>query len=119
MKLSSRALVTATVVGTVLQVAMTGLGHSNPEIRGIYAPGGMGISFVAGILYVVISTEVVLRDNVIGGAIAGAVCALAGILVAWFLGDVPAMLLATGTILSGVTGALGGWVGRLFSSGRV
>ena len=119
MKLSSRALLTATVVGTVLQVAMTGLGHTNPEIRGIYAGGGMGISFVAGILYVVISTEVILRDNVVGGAIAGAVCALAGILVAWLFGDVPATLLVMGTIFSAITGALGGWVGRLFSSGRV
>jgi len=79
----------------------------------------MGISFVAGILYVVISTEVITRDNVIGGMIAGAACGFVGILVSWFLGDVPMMLLVMGTLLSGITGALGGWVGRLFSSGRV
>jgi hypothetical protein len=119
MKLLSRALVTATVVGIVLQVTMTTLGHTNPAIRGAFAAGGMGISFVAGILYVVISTEVLLRDNVLGGAIAGAVCGFVGILVSLVLGDVPALLLLMGTVLSGVTGALGGWVGRLFSSGRV
>ncbi len=45
-------------------------------VKSLFAPIGMGISFVAGILYVVISTEVIVRDNVIGGLIAGAVCAL-------------------------------------------
>jgi hypothetical protein len=119
MKLLSRALLAATIVGTVLQVAMTTLGHTNPAIRGAFAAGGMGISFIAGILYVVISTEVLLRDNVIGGAIAGAVCAFVGILVSVVLGDVPMSLLLTGTVFSALTGALGGWVGRLFSSGRV
>ena len=119
MKLSNRALIVATAIGTVLQVAMTALGHSNPAIKGMFAAGGMGISFVAGILYVVISTEVITRDNVIGGMIAGAVCGFAGILVSLLLGDVLPMLLVMGTLLSGATGALGGWVGRLFSSGRV
>lgn len=119
MKLSNRALVMATLIGTVLQVAMTTLGHSNPAIKGFFAVGGMGISLVAGILYVVISTEVITRDNVVGGAIAGAVCAFIGILVSWQLQDVPASLLLLGTVSSAVTGAIGGWLGRLFSSGRV
>ena len=119
MKLSNRALMIATVIGTILQVAMTTVGHSNPAVKGMFAAGGMGISFVAGILYVVISTEVITRDNVVGGMIAGGVCGFVGILVSWLLGDVPIMLLVTGTLASAVTGALGGWVGRLFSSGRV
>ena len=119
MKLSGRALVMATVIGTVLQVAMTTLGHSNPAIKGIFAIGGMGISLIAGILYVVISTEVITRDNVVGGAIAGAVCGCIGIFVSWQLQDVPASLLLVGTASSALTGAIGGWLGRLFSSGRV
>jgi hypothetical protein len=51
-------------------------------------------------------------DAVTGGTIAGAVCALLGILVSFLLGDVPATLLALGTISSAVTGAIGGAIGR-------
>jgi hypothetical protein len=51
---------------------------------------------------------------VVGGLVAGAVCALIGIFVSYVLGDVPASLLALGTVSSAVTGAFGGWVGRLF-----
>jgi hypothetical protein len=79
----------------------------------------MGISGVAGILYTVISTEVITRDNVVGGAIAGGVAALIGIAVSVALGDVAALVLVVGTAGSVVTGAVGGWIGRLFSSGRV
>ena len=119
MKLSNRALVTATIIGIVLQVAMTSIGHTNPAVKGMFAVGGMGISLIAGILYVVISTEVIMRDNILGGAIAGAVCAFIGIFVSWQLKDVPGSLVLLGTLSSAVTGAIGGWLGRLFSSGRV
>ena len=119
MKLSTRALVMATIIGTVLQVAMTTMGHGSPAVRGMFAVGGMGISLVAGILYVVISTEVIMRDNLVGGAIAGAACGFFGIVVSWMLKDVPASLLLLGTVSSAATGAIGGWLGRLFSSGRV
>lgn len=119
MKLSMRALVMATIIGTILQVILVTLGHNTPAVKGIFAVGGMGISLVAGILYAVISTEVIVRDNVIGGLVAGAVCAFTGILVSCLLDDVPASLLLLGTASSAVTGALGGWIGRLFSSGRV
>lgn len=119
MKLANRALAIAILIGTALQVIMVTLGHSTPAVKGIFVAGGMGISLVAGILYAVISTEVIIRDNVTGGLIAGAVCAFIGILVSCLLGDVPASLLFVGTASSAVTGALGGWIGRLFSSGRV
>ncbi len=119
MKLSSRALVAASAIGTVLQVGMVLLGHDNPAIKSYFAVGGMGLSLIAGILYAVLSTEVVIRDNVIGGLVAGAVCAFVGILLSAILGDVPASLLILGTLSSAVTGAVGGWIGRLFSSGRV
>jgi hypothetical protein len=79
----------------------------------------MGISLVAGILYTVISTEALTRHTLVGGLIAGAACAFIGILVSVLLGDVPASLLLLGTVSSAVTGAFGGWLGRLFASGRV
>jgi hypothetical protein len=48
---NSRALVLATVIGTVLQVIMVVAGHSNKSIAALFAVGGMGISLVAGVLY--------------------------------------------------------------------
>jgi hypothetical protein len=119
MKLNNRALAAATLIGTVMQLTMTTVGHANPDVKNLFAVVGMGISLIAGILYTVISTEVITRDNVVGGLIAGAVCAFIGIAVSFFLHDVPASILVIGTAMSAVTGALGGWVGRLFSSGRV
>jgi hypothetical protein len=119
MKLASRALVTATIVGTVLQLAMVTLGHRDLAIAGLFAPLGIGLSFVAGVLYAVLSTEVILRDNVVGGLIAGAVCAFIGIAVSCVLHDVTPVVLLYGTLTSAVGGAIGGAVGRLFSSGRV
>jgi hypothetical protein len=118
-KLSYRALVSATLVGTILELIMVTTGHTNLEVRGIYPVAGMGISGIAGILYTVISTEVITRDNVIGGAIAGAISALIGIAVSVGMGDVVPLVLVVGTASSAVTGAVGGWLGRLFSSGRV
>jgi hypothetical protein len=52
---------------------------------------------------------------VVGGILAGAICALLGIAVSYFLKDVPASLLALGTLSSAVTGAIGGWLGSRFA----
>ena len=109
--LNTRALVLATVVGTVLQVAMVVAGHSNASITKLYAVGGMGFSLVAGIAYALLARGGAPFSPVIGGLIAGAVCAFIGILVSYLLGDVPVTLLALGTLSSAATGALGGWLG--------
>jgi hypothetical protein len=119
MKLASRTLVVATAIGTVLQLVMVSIGHTNPGVASLFAPIGIGISFVAGVLYAVLSTEVILRDNVVGGLIAGAVCGFIGIAVSLAMHDVAAAVLIYGTLTSGIGGAVGGGVGRLFSSGRV
>lgn len=119
MKLNNRALALATTIGTVLQVIMVTTGHSNADVKNHFAFVGMGISLVAGILYTVISTEAITLDNVVGGLAAGAGCALIGIGVSLLLHDVDAATLVIGTAMSAATGAIGGWMGRLFSSGRV
>ena len=49
--LNARALAIATIVGTILQITMVVLGHSNTSIASLFAAGGMGISLVAGLLY--------------------------------------------------------------------
>jgi hypothetical protein len=51
-------------------------------------------------------------DAAVGGAIAGAVCAIIGIAASVALGDTAATILMFGTTGSAVTGAIGGLLGR-------
>ena len=111
--LNSRALLIATVVGTVLQVIMVVAGHSNRSIMNLFAVGGMGFSLIAGVLYTLSARGGPASSLLIGGLLAGAICALIGILVSYMLKDVPVTLLILGTVSSAVTGAIGGWLGRL------
>jgi hypothetical protein len=112
--MNSRALIIATIIGTILQVAMVVVGHSNETVKGLFAVGGMGFSLVAGIIYTITAGAGTAGSLALGGAVAGGVCAFIGILVSHLLGDVPASLLALGTLSSVVTGALGGWLGKFF-----
>lgn len=118
--LNSRALVLATVVGTVLQVAMVVAGHSNKSVANLFAVGGMGFSLIAGLAYAMWARGEPTSSVAIGGLVAGAVCAFIGILVSFLMKDVPASLLLLGTVSSAVTGALGGWIGTfLFRAAMV
>ena len=115
--LNSRALVIATVLGTVLQVAMVVAGHSNKSVANLFAVGGMGFSLVAGLVYAIVARGGATSSLAIGGLIAGALGALIGIFVSYMLHDVPVTLLALGTVSSAVTGAIGGLLGKLFVRG--
>ena len=105
-------LVTATAIGLALQLAMVVAGHYVASIKDGFAIGGMLISLLAGLLY---ARKALGNwgDALIGGAIAGGVCALIGIAVSFLLQDVPAMILVMGTAASAVTGLVGGAVGKL------
>jgi hypothetical protein len=115
--MNTRALVTATVLGTVLQLVMVVVGHSHPGVARLFAVGGMSFSFVAGLVYAVLARGGPTSSLTVGGLIAGAVCALIGIFVSYMLKDVPAAVLAFGTVSSGVTGAIGGLVGKFLVRG--
>ena len=115
--INSRALLIATIVGTVLQVAMVVAGHSNKSIANMFAVGGMGFSLVAGLIYAVTARSGTTLSLATGGLVAGALCAFIGIFVSYMLHDVPMSLLALGTISSAVTGAIGGAVGKFFARG--
>jgi hypothetical protein len=115
--LNSRAVTVATVVGTVLQLAMVLAGHANASIAAMFAAGGMGISFIAGVIYASQARGSSAGGAAIGGLMAGGLCALIGIIVSYTLGDVTAQILALGTLSSAVTGAIGGWLGRFAFGG--
>ena len=112
--MSTRALFIATLIGTVLQTAMVVAGHTNKSIANLFAAGGMSLSLIAGIVYAVLAGGTT-GSAVLGGVVAGGLCALIGIAVSYFLKDVPASLLALGTASSAVTGAVGGWIGTFFA----
>jgi hypothetical protein len=102
------ALRHAIIVGSALQLAMVVSGHWLAFVKmNLFAVGGMAISFVAGVLYAR-RARVARGASAVNGALAGGVCALIGIAVSYLLGDVPAAVLALGTLTSGVTGAIGG-----------
>jgi hypothetical protein len=115
MTLTPRALLIASVIGTVLQTAMVVAGHSNKSIANLFAVGGMSLSLIAGVIYAILARGSTTGSAVVGGVLAGAICALIGIAVSYFLKDVPASLLALGTLSSAVTGAVGGWLGSVIS----
>jgi len=110
--LNSKALQRATLVGTLLQLAMVVSGHFVPFIaEHVFMFGGMAISALAGLLYAR-EAAAGYGFGALGGALAGAVCALIGIAVSVLLGDTLAMILAIGTVSSAVTGAIGGLIGQ-------
>jgi len=106
-----KALVVAGTIGSALQLAMVLTGHQVLSMQDWYGPGGMALSLLAGVIYARISRGS-SRDVVIGGSLAGGICALIGIGVSYLLGDVPSSLLLFGTVASAVAGAVGAAVAR-------
>jgi hypothetical protein len=108
-----RSLIIAIVAGLVLQLAMILAGHFVPFVREkVFAAGGMAISLAAGLLYARMAHGG-WSPILIGGAVAGGVCALLGIIPSVALGDTAASILLIGTLGSTVAGAVGGAIGKL------
>jgi hypothetical protein len=108
-----RALFRAALIGAVLQLAMAVMGHYDPRVASLFAVMGMFLSLVAGFLFGRWSGALRRGGSAAGGAVAGAACALIGILESFYLGDVPRWVIAFGTVSSAVTGAIGGFLGKL------
>lgn len=108
--MNTQRLSRATVIGTLLQLAMVIAGHFMPLVKSNFMYGGLAISALAGALTIARSTS--WGGALTGGAIAGGVCAFLGIAVSCALGDVPAPVLLFGTVGSAVTGVVGALVVR-------
>lgn len=101
----------ATLIGTVLQLAMVIAGHFIEAIALYgFALGGMAISLVAGSIYG--RGTAGWSGAVLGGALAGGLCAIVGIAVSVLLGDTAAAILVFGTAGSAVAGVIGGAIGK-------
>ena len=105
-------LLIATTVGLILQLLMVVAGHYLPPVKAKFAVGGMLISLIAGALYIRLEQQG-WQGALVGGAIAGGVCALLAIAVSVSLKDVPAMILVVGTLGSVVAGLVGGAIAKL------
>ena len=105
-------LLIATTVGLILQLLMVVAGHYLPPVKAKFAIGGMLISLIAGAIYIRLAQQDWM-GALIGGAIAGGVCALLAIAVSVSLKDVPAMILVVGTLGSVVAGLAGGALAKL------
>jgi hypothetical protein len=105
---SASAFRTATIVGTVLQLAMVISGHWVEFIKlNVFAIGGTLISLIAAVIYAR-RARVERSRSAIQGALVGGLCALIGIGVSFLLGDVTASIFLIGTASSAIAGAIGG-----------
>jgi hypothetical protein len=111
--MKSNPLFKATAVGTILQVLMVLIGHASPAVAQMFAVGGTGISGVAGLLYALWNKSASGGAAASGGAVAGVVSALLGIMVSNQLGDVPASTFGIGGVSGVAAGAIGGLIGKM------
>lgn len=106
-------LMRAMVVGTVLQVAMYGLGHfSRWIVVNVFDFGGMMISASAGYLYAM-ETGNGYFSGATAGAIVGGLCGFVGIVLSAALGDSFVAYIATATTIAVMIGAIGGLFGQV------
>jgi hypothetical protein len=108
-----RGLIRATLIGTVLQLAMVVSGHYDLRVAKLFAVMGVLLSLIAGFLAGRWSAGLGKAGAAVSGLVAGAACAFLGVLESFYLGDVPVWVIAFGTASSGVTGAVGGFLGRI------
>jgi hypothetical protein len=110
-----QALLVAAGAGLAAQLAMVIAGHYVAFIKdNVFAIGGMVISLAAGLLFARLAGAG-WSGSLLGGLIAGGLCALLGIAVSVGLKDTAVMILAVGTCGSGVAGLIGGAVGKLLA----
>ena len=110
-----QTLLIATSAGLAAQLAMVIAGHYVAFIKdNVFAIGGMIISLLAGLLFARLA-HAGWGPSLIGGLIAGGVCALLGIAVSVGLKDTALMILVVGTTGSAVAGLVGGAIGKLLA----
>jgi hypothetical protein len=105
----------ATLVGLILQCVLAGLGHFYPFVAiHLFLFGRMMISASAGYLYGMAFGRG-YAAGALGGAVAGGLCAAPVLAVSVLVGDTPASMIAIGTGITILTGAVGGFFGEMAS----
>jgi general stress protein CsbA len=108
----------ATFVGLVLQIVLYALGHYSGWVEAnVVGFGGMMISASAGYLYAMDRGRGWF-PSATGGAIAGGICGLIGIVLSVILGDTQQSFIAIGATISVFVGAVGGVFGQMAANLR-
>jgi hypothetical protein len=107
-----RGLLRATLIGTVLQLALVAAGHYNPDSARLFAALTLLASLAAGFLAGRWSGGLARQGAGAGGLTAGAACALVGLFESYYLGQVTIWVVAFAAAGSALTGAVGGLIGR-------
>jgi hypothetical protein len=116
--IDNRALQRAILVGTFLQLVAVLIAHFSLWIEThAFLFAGMMISATMGFLYAQDVARGYAR-GAYGGAIAGGVCAFVGIAVSVVLGDITAWMLLVRSLISVLTGAVGGVYGQMSADWR-
>jgi hypothetical protein len=113
----NQRLILATLVGTAAQIAMVVGGHFVPAIKQAFMFGGLGLSLIAGVIYAA-GSKGGWAATALGGAVAGGISAFLGIALSYLMGDVPASLMALGSLGSALTGVLGAAAARWLGAGK-
>lgn len=108
-----RLILRTALFGTVLQLFLTTAGHFSLWVAiHLFLFGRAMLSATAGYLYGLVLGRG-YGAGALGGAIAGGLCVVPGLAVSVLLGDTPAAMVATGTGISILTGAVGGAFGQM------
>ncbi|HEU4800481.1 MAG TPA: hypothetical protein VFS94_07600 [Gemmatimonadales bacterium] len=110
--LGQGALTKATLVGTLLQVAMVVLGHFMPAIQSSYPIVGSLIAAFTGLMFSKGAMRPARMASASGGAIAGGVSGFLGSGLSAIMGDVPGPTIGVATIASVIAGLAGGAIGH-------
>ncbi len=113
MTLDPRLVLRTALAGTVLQLLLAGAGHLWVWVGiHLFLFGRAMISASAGYLYGLIHGRS-YGAGALGGAIAGGLCVVPGLVLAVLLGDSVGVMVSTGTGISILTGAVGGAFGQM------
>ena len=113
----------ATALASVLQAAMVLLGLAFPALQqgNLYPIGGTLLAVLAGFLFGLWIPGTPLPTALVGGAFAGGISSLLGMVIAAFTGQAspsPVVAVLIGTVTGLVAGSVGGFLGTLFRSPR-
>ena len=117
--MEQRAFRLATAIATGLQLAMVGVGVVYPVLErdNLYPIFGTILAVLAGWLFARWAPGPALKPALVGGALAGGISSLLGVLFATLLQVStlsPLTTILIATVTGAVAGAVGGFFGRLF-----
>lgn len=99
-------------VGAAMQLALALLGHWLEPVASWFGVLGPVTALAIGLLFA-FSSRPGFGRAAAGGALAGGLGGVAGVLLSWLLGDVTLLLVGFGSGVAAAAGGLGGLLGQL------